>query len=187
MWISRGRLAALPRVALGLVLVVLVSGCSSGEGPRPSLPRAGHSGIARASASPSPTKSRSREDEVVEVVRQFFAALDKAAQTGNTDDIVAVTHPRGGCRKLVAYIGQEFSQGARDEGAHWIVIASTFFAFDRGTALVRVSYHVTAYRNIAANGGIRASYPAGTMSGLVRLAASAGHWLVSDLYTGETR
>ena len=189
MWISRGRWSALSgSVAVGAALLVLVAGCSSASAPRSS-----GSSVARnslpvgGSASASPSPSLSREEEVVDVVRRFFKALDKAAQTGDTNDILAVTYEHCPCRALAAFIQKEFSDGGRDDGARWSLSRSDFLAFDRQTALVRVSYGVTAYRNLAGDGTARASYRARSADGLVRLARTGDRWLVTELYRGETR
>ena len=191
MWISRGRWSALSgSVLLGAVLLVFAAGCSSVNAPRSSVPPVAHGTFSLggpSAPSPSPSPSLSREDEVVGVVRQFFKALDKAAQTGDTSDLVAVTYERCPCRALGGFIQREFSEGRRDDGARWSLTRSEFLAFDRGTALVRVNYGVSAYRNLARDGTVRVSYSARSADGLVRLGRHGNRWLVTDLYRGHTR
>ena len=189
MWISRGRWSTLSGlVALGALFLVLAAGCSSVSAPRSSGPPVAHGTFSLGGLpAPSPSPSLSRQEEVVSVVRQFFKALDKAAQTGDTSDLVAVTYERCPCRALGGFIQEEFSAGRRDDGARWSLTRSDFLAFDRGTALVRVNYGVSAYRNLARDGTVRVSYSARSADGLVRLGRHGNRWLVTDLYRGHTR
>ena len=184
MWISRGRWSALSgSVAVGAALLVLVAGCSSASAPRSS-----GSSVARnslpvgGSASASPSPSLSREEEVVDVVRRFFKALDKAAQTGDTNDILAVTYEHCPCRQVVATIKREYSDGGHDVGARWSVGALTFLSFDHNSAYVQTNSELTAYRTVNRDGSIRGSYPAHHRTDLVRLTQVKGRWLIVALY-----
>ena len=180
MWISRGRWSTLSGlVALGALFLVLAAGCSSVSAPRSSGPPVAHGAASLGDPpAPSPSPSLSREEEVVSVVRQFFAALDKAAQTGDTSDLVAVTYEHCPCRQVVATIKQEYSDGGHDVGAHWSVDALTFLSFDHNSAYVQANSELTAYRTINRDGSIRGSYPAHHRTDQIRLTEVAGRWII---------
>ncbi len=176
--------SALPRWgALTTGAVILVAACSpSGPGPSTVL-RSSHGadGVVSASPSASPSRSLSREDEVVDVVRRFFAALDRAVSTGDTAAAAALMHPSCSCREVLASVHKEFANGGRTVGAHWTVSELKFFAFDGARALVHARHGVTAYRAVAANGSVVHSYGAHLDLVDVSLLRLDGEWKVAEL------
>jgi len=95
--------ARMRRYGVTAALVALLAGCSGNE----------HAG-SLPTVSPAPTTSSptpSPTDEVAAAARAYYAALEKAGQTGDTTALAALLAQSCDCRKQVDYIRREAAAG----------------------------------------------------------------------------
>lgn len=184
---SRSRRRAARWAGVVVVLVVGLSGCSSGASLAVGrLPSHTTSASALASATPSPTKVLSPQDEAVATVRRFFEALTAASTTGNTAPVRTLIDPRCSCLPVLEMLRHDFSDGRRDVGCRWTLARAAFAELDGKYAFVDASYSVTAYRTIRADGSTEASFPSRSRSGFIQLIRAGDRWLVLELRGDKT-
>lgn len=164
---------------VGFALVVaLAAGCggSSGTGPK-TLPPA-----PSASASPSPpaAPTGTAEQQVLAAVRAYYAAANKATQSGDVSDMRARVVPRCDCSKLADSIEKSYAAGNRFVGAKDSISELRLVTLEPPAATVAVKVRIAAYTLVRPDGS-RQAFAAETFTGAVVLLQRAGRWLLASV------
>ena len=117
--------------------------------------------------------------------RYWFDQLNLAAQTGETESLLALGTPACvACQRFAESIGNIYGAGGRIEGGRFTVVAAEapLLKVDQQTARVTVIYGVSPTRQIDAAGQVMRSVGAlSKLDGEMMLARSGPSWLVTSL------
>jgi hypothetical protein len=161
------------RYGVALALVALLAGCSHDDhaGSLPSLSPS----PSTTSVTPSPT------DDVAAAARAYYAALEKAGQTGDATPLAALLAPSCDCRKQVDYIRREAAAGHH---------TTTTYAIENvrphdvtaSAAAATVTYSSPASKVLDASGRTVRTLSALSHVGYdLALRLDGGHWLVERI------
>lgn len=179
---SRSRRPAARWAAVVVLLVVGLSGCSSGGSLAVGrLPSHTTSASVAASTTPSSTKLLSPQDQAVATVRQFFEALTTASTTGNTAPALLITSESCSCRSIAESIAKDYDSGQHVEGGVWTLSKVKLFGIDRQYYYWDVTYSVAAARVIRRDGSVVRRYGGHTASGQVVVSKTADGWRVARM------
>ena len=162
--------------------------CTSGPGAgvaRLPLPHASSPRAVTASARPTVPP----QQQAVEVVREFFAALNHASTTGDTGALSGLMTSTCPCRDLARAIARDFIDGKRAQGVVWTPTKVSFFGAHGRYFYVDVDYGISSYAVLGPSGSVESRYPARSDSGQIVVVQQGVGWLVADMtrYTGATR
>ncbi len=182
-------------------LALFVSGCASGEPPSAAVPpsasaSASGSPAGRVSASPSPSPTASPvavaspfvsagdEAGAYAFVKAYFAAVDRAIVSGNTDPLVPYRLPSCSCLGVEREIRSLYVDGVRLGGARLSILKWVYG--DHGPAFARtaIHFHSTAITRISPKG--RTTEPAIDGDYFVDLRRTGGRWIISDIRFKQT-
>lgn len=157
-----------------VVILALVAGCGGSSEPRTVQP------VPSVSPSPSPSPSLTPEEQVLAAVRAYYAAVNYAAETGDTSRVLATTTPECSCRSVASYIDglQAKGQGlrnARNElgGLRVTQVTASF-------AVVAVNYLSPRHQVVDLKSGrILETFPSKRFVAQVTVKAVASNWLVA--------
>jgi len=165
--------------AVLLIAWITCAACTTARGAAAGVAKLPPPHASGATSSPRPTDPP--QQKPVQVVREFFAALNHASTTGDTSGLSALTEAGCTCRDVIKAIKDDFSGGRRAEGGGWTVQKASFFAFDRQFAFVDVTYLVNGYKVVDADGSVSQTIDRATESALVRLIKAGDHWLIFEV------
>ena len=171
---STGRAVSRAAGVVVLAAVLAASGaCSSGgDAQPPAFPTTSTS----ASSSPTPKTARA---QVEQVVRDYYAAMDLAIRTGETESISSLSTADCPCRTFVKSVETLFST-ARTRGASVRLESVEIEEVRGGYADVDVVVNTAAYESIHADGTVR-KYPRGRDTAIVGLLRANGGWRVATI------
>ena len=117
--------------------------------------------------------------------RFWFATLNDAARTGDTELLTAISRPDcASCSQFAQSIEQLYVSGGRIEGGVFTVVVAEAPALDSGAVTTRVTviYDVAPTRQIGSDGKVLRSVEAlSGVDGDMRLARQGGSWRVASL------
>ena len=162
-------------LALGLVVPLLLAGCSEDPEPRPKMPDP------TPSSEPSQTESETAEAESPEeFIERWVSASNKMQNTGETAEYLQISGDCPQCKQVASRVESAFDAGGffRTDGWTVLEITERSQSAKRPVLDVRVDSAPTTLKESKSSEKVR--YPGGTLTYRFRL--RPGHpWAIAQL------
>ncbi|MGH3318104.1 MAG: hypothetical protein ACRDO0_18330 [Nocardioidaceae bacterium] len=121
------------------------------------------------------------EAEAAAALLDYFGAVNKALQSGDTDELAALTGPECPCRDLVGLIHSRYAEGGELVGASFDAEAVTVLGRQARRAQVRARVMVSRYNIRNADGLMLETRPARQYVAAYTVELGEENWRVVDV------
>jgi len=182
-----GRAAVQALVGLGVLAVMMLTGCQAN--PKPPPLETGDSSSATPTPSPTaaaptlPAEAKGTSEAAAKAfVRHYFEVINHAAASGDANALEELSEPKcASCSAIRENIDEIYSAGGEIRSEGWTLLGIRVIQADRGSAVASLDVKLEPETVVRSSGGESAQNQGSRQPMTIFLSADSGSWRVTRL------